>query len=138
MLFGFHADKDTEQIDGLINGWNEIFKEPTRSLVSETKYYKSKTFGEGNYLISVKPMFPLSFWIMVLSLGIISSTIFGWWKIAVALSTILLVMSLFALPYMYILGTKFRLKKAGYLGKIKYINSKKIFRNVLDEVYDES
>ena len=142
MIFGFRVDSNADKVDGLVAEWNEIFQEPTRKIISETKYYKGNDkllLPKGEYLMSIKPMFPFKLWAMVLAVAILGTLFFGIYKATAALTAILLVLIIFNTPYLYFLGTKSRLKRKGFTGKIEYINIKHSVDNILREAYpDES
>ena len=134
MIFGLKINQQEELVDGLIDEWNEIFKEPVRNIISETKYYKNNEhlkLPSNNYIMAIKPIFPVVMWISILGLGAIGSAVFGYFKLAVILATLLLVMFLFFSPILYILGTKYRLKRNGYKGKVKYVRPSEVLREIV-------
>ena len=135
MIFGLKINQQSELVNGLVDEWNEIFSEPTRSIISETRYYKSTDtlkLANNTYIMSIKPIFPLFLWFTILGLGAIASAIFSKWSLVAILLSILIFMSLFFMPILYYLGTKHRLKKNGYTGKLKYVKPSEILRQVID------
>jgi hypothetical protein len=139
MLFGLKIDGDKKLVDDLVEEWNEIFKEPVRNIISETRYYKDTSklkLPENTYVMSIKPILPMFMWFSILILGAVGSAIFGFWKVSIVLLTIFLVMSLFFIPPLYVWGTKHRLKKNGYNGKVKYVSSSEILRIMLESSED--
>lgn len=137
MIFGFKIDKDIEKVNSLITEWNEIFSEPTRRIISDTRYYMKNdnvSLKDGTYVMSIKPMFPIGIWGFVFGLAIISSIFFGLFKTTIILSTIFTVLLLFFIPYLYFLGTKNRLKRAKYAGKVIYISKNKLLDSMFSEV----
>jgi len=77
MIFGLRVDNH-QLVDELIEEWNEIFREPLRNIISETRYYKGTklNLSEGTYVMSIKQIFPMLLWFSIFGLGAIASAIF--------------------------------------------------------------